>query len=100
MELQYAYVNATMSPRLLNKYQKKDKKLQGKFQANSKANDYSKKLIEGYDLIHLDGKICIPIALQARILAWYHEYLAHPGQTRMEQTIRNLLHWKGLHTDV
>jgi Integrase zinc binding domain len=45
-------------------------------------------------------KIYIPQSLRQRVLSWYHEYLLHPGQTRMEQTIRNTMTWPGLTQDV
>ena len=107
-KLQYAYVKTKdmdleqfpMSPRLLQQQQQKDKKLQSEVKADVKKDKYSHEYVEGYELIHSEGKICVPVALQARILAWYHEYLAHPGQTRMEQTIHNIFHWKGLRKDV
>jgi hypothetical protein len=38
--------------------------------------------------------------LQSRVVAWYHEYLAHPGEKRTEETIRQWFHWAGLCQDV
>jgi Integrase zinc binding domain len=40
--------------------------------------------------------ICVQLALQERIVAWYHEYLAHPGINRTELTIRQLFTWPRL----
>ena len=106
--MEYAYVNKKdieseefpMAPRLLWKHQQQDKALLKRFEADAEKNTYSTEMVEGYDLIHLHGKIYVPVALQARILAWYHEYLAHPGRDRMEQTLRSLFYWKGMSSDV
>ena len=46
------------------------------------------------------NKIMIPKCLTGCILAWYHKYLAHPGQTRMEATIRQTMHWPNIQQDV
>ena len=42
----------------------------------------------------------IPKCLTGRIVAWYHKYLAHPGQTRMEATIRQTMYWPNIRQDV
>ena len=76
-KLEYAYVKTSdmdlekipMAPRLLNKQQQKDKQLQLNFTEDVENKNYTKEYVEGYELIHLDGKICVPLALQARILA-------------------------------
>jgi hypothetical protein len=47
--------------------------------------------IEGYDLLCFKDKIYISQPLRQRIISLYHEYLLHPGQTRIEQTIRNTM---------
>jgi transposase InsO family protein len=88
-----------MSPRLIEKHQKKDKSLNKKV-INDTTKQYSVQPVEGLSLIHHNGKICIPNPLQKRIVAWYHEYLAHPGQTRLEATIRQLYTWPSLRAHV
>ncbi len=45
-------------------------------------------------------KIIIPPALQGRIITWYHEYLAHPGETRLEATLRQLFDWGNMRKHV
>ena len=43
----------------------------------------------------------MPQALQQqRIIAWYHLYLRHPGETRMEATLRKSFYWPSLNKDV
>ena len=39
-------------------------------------------------------------AIQQRIIAWYHLYLRHPGETRMEATLRKSFYWPSLNKDV
>ena len=33
-------------------------------------------------------------------MAWYHHYLAHPGQVRMDETLRQLYYWDNMRADV
>jgi len=87
-----------LNPKLIEREQKKDKTLQ-------KALLYSKKefgtqQLESCELVTYNGKIVVPKKLQGRVIAWYHEYLRHPGQTRMEATLRQTLTWPNLRQDV
>ena len=61
---------------------------------------FGMKTLEGADLLTHDGKICIPDKLQGRVLSWCHECLAHPGETRTEETIRQFFTWPSLSADV
>jgi len=36
----------------------------------------------------MEGKIYVPTRLRKQILTWYHEFLVHPGQKRLELTVR------------
>ena len=42
----------------------------------------------------------MPQGLQSRVVAWYHEYLQHPGEKCTEETIRQWFYWPGLPSDV
>ena len=44
-------------------------------------------MVEKVELIHYKHKIYIRRGLQGHVAAWYHEYLAHPGEKRTEETI-------------
>ena len=68
-----------MSPAVISKEQKKDKKLLKHVEKNK--SRYGKQTIEDAELITQDKKIFVPTALRQRIIAWYHEYLVHPGTT-------------------
>jgi hypothetical protein len=88
-----------MAPAVLYKHQQADTTLKRRMNT-SKEDKFAITNLEGYDLITEDGKIAVPISLQARIVAWYHEYLSHPGQNRTEQTIRQHFTWPKLRQQV
>ena len=75
-----------LSPILIAKYHGLDKTLKQK--CTSKTNDnFSTTKLEGVEVITYQGKIYIRVQLQQLVIAWYHEYLAHPGESRTEATI-------------
>ena len=45
-------------------------------------------LVENESCICHEGKLVIPKPLQRRATMWYHHYLQHPGQTRLEETMK------------
>ena len=53
-------------------------------------------LIENTYVLCKEGKLVIPKTLQHRAVAWYHHYLQHPGHTRLEETSRAVMYWKGM----
>ena len=54
-----------------------------------------------YDIIvNGDDKIVLPPTLQIPAVEWYHQFLCHPGETRMELTLRQYYDWRGLRTQV
>ena len=79
-----------LKPSLIEKCQKKDRKLLQKI----KGEKYGTTQLEGAELITYEGKIVVPHALQGRIVAWYHEYLIHPGSKRLEKPFNK--HFGGL----
>ena len=42
----------------------------------------------------------LPTALQHRAMSWYHHYLQHPGATRLEETLRAAMYWKGMQNTI
>ena len=42
------------------------------------------------------SKIYVPRKLQGRLIAWYHEYLCHPGGDRLAHTLKQVCYWKGM----
>ena len=63
-----------------------------------KAKHFTVQTIEQNDVTLYKGKIYIPKSIAPRTLAWYHEYLCHPGANRTEQTLRCHLYWASLPT--
>ena len=47
-----------------------------------------------------NGKLVIPWSLQHRAVSWYHHYLQHPGNTRLEETLRAAMYWKHMRSTV
>jgi len=74
-----------------------DSVLQKRLETNSQT--YKKSTINGVELIVYKDKIFVPKELRERILAWYHEYLLHPGALRTEQTIKRTMYWSSLAKD-
>jgi hypothetical protein len=83
---------------LIQQEQEKDKTLQQDIQKN--VEKYRKRKLEGADVITHHKLIVIPKSLQKRIVAWYHHYLAHPGMTRLEATLRETMKWPNMRKDV
>jgi len=83
-----------MSPKIIANEQGKDKELQESLGKSPDA--YEKHILEGCELVMHANQIVIPKTLQQRIVEWYHHYLAHPGQTHMEVTLRQLYTWPTL----
>ena len=82
-----------MAPALIAREQKCDKG----FQKRPKDDpNYRTMQLEDQELITFQGKILVPKRLQGRIVAWYHEYLSHPGGTQLYKTINQTLTWKSL----
>ena len=66
-----------------------------------KLNDqYSTQLVENTEILCKDGKMIIPAALQHHAVSWYHHYLQHPGHTRLEETLRAAMYWKGMRNTI
>ena len=72
-----------------------DKQLKRKSMSTTNQN-FSTKTIEGVEVITYQGKIYIPVQLQQRVVAWSREYLAHPGKSQTEATIRQKCTWPNL----
>ena len=70
-------------------------------QAKLKNNpEYMENFLHGeekdYKLVCQNRKIVIPLALQERLVHWYHTTLCHPGNTCTEESIRQHFTWKGM----
>ncbi len=87
-----------LRPELIAKEQKKDRTLMKSFEKNK--DSYVTRKIEDNELIIYNNKIVVPYTLRQKIIAWYHEYLVHPGSTRMEQTLRQTLTWPNMRKDI
>ena len=61
---------------------------------------YKLNLIENTHVLCKNGKIVIPKSLQTRAVKWYHHYLQHPGNTRLEETLKATMYWTNMRTTV
>jgi hypothetical protein len=57
-------------------------------------------LVENKSCICDKGKLIILKPLQRRATIWYHHYLQHPGHTRLEETMKAVIYWKGMRTTI
>jgi hypothetical protein len=58
-------------------------------------------LIEDIKVLRKNGTVMIPTSLcRHRAFSWYHNYLQHPGHSRLEETMRSMMYWKGMHTTI
>ncbi len=82
--------------------QRKDQKLKAYFKINSimPQKDMGIQLIEDTKKLCKNGKVIIPTSLWLRAVSWYHHYHQHPGHSRLEETIRFVMYWKGMHTTI
>ena len=69
-------------------------------QALAAKDKYTMKLIENTKVLCKDDKLVIPAALHHRAVSWYHHYLQHPGNTRLEETLRAAMYWTNMRTTV
>ncbi len=56
--------------------------------------------IKDTEVLCKNGKIMIPTSLWHRAVHWYHHYLQHPGHSRLEETMRSVMYWKGMRTTI
>jgi len=84
-----------MDPKVLYKSQRKDKNLMHKMKTSAKG--FGTTILERQVLVTKEDKIVVPsLELQERIVAWYHQCLCPPGQTRLEANIRQHFVWSGI----
>ena len=78
--------------------QKKDRNLKIYYKRNAKTPEkgMSFQLIEDTKVLCKEDKLVIPASLQHRAVSWYHHYLQHPGHSRLEETLRSVMYWKGM----
>jgi len=84
--------DAQRTDRELKVYFKKD--------ATMPHKDMVIQLIEDTKVLCKNGKVIIPTSLRRRAVKWYHHYLQHPGHTCLEETMRSVMYWKGMHTTI
>ena len=62
---------------------------------------FYKKTIDGHSLLYTgEDLLVIPPSLQVKIMEWYHHFLLHPGASKMVETMKQKLWWKGMSADI
>ncbi len=57
-------------------------------------------LIEDTIKLCKDGKLIISASLQHRTVSWYHHYFQCPSNSRLEETMRSVIYWKGMRNTI
>jgi hypothetical protein len=82
--------------------QHKDQELKVYFKKSAKMpqKDMGLHLIEETKVLCKNGNLIIPTYLRHRAVSWYHHYLQHPGHSHLEEAMRSVMYWKGMHTTI
>jgi hypothetical protein len=82
--------------------QRKDQELKVYFKKNAimPHKDMGIQLIEDTKALRKKGKVMIPSSLRQRAVKWYRHYLQHPGHSRLEETMRSMMYWRGMRTTI
>ena len=83
--------------------QQKDKYIQSKLKTMPHAfqlTDYKHSDKTYHVVTDKDNLIVVPKSLQKKCIEWYHSFLMHPGETRLELTLRQYYTWKGMRNDI
>ena len=89
-----------LSYKLIAQEQQRDNVLQVRLTSTRERDLYQKKTFrhsdKSYELVTRDDKIVIPKSLERTVTEWYHEHLLHPGEKRLELTLRQHFTFIGL----
>jgi hypothetical protein len=81
--------------------QKADSKLKHCFKRNAVLNKgLEVRLVDDTLIVCQDGRMIIPKPFQRHAVLWYHHYLQHPGHTRLEETMKATMYWKGMRSTI
>jgi hypothetical protein len=81
--------------------QKADSKLKHCFKRNAVLDKgLEVRLVDNTYVVCQDGRMMIPKPLQRCTVLWYHHYLQHPGHTRLEETMKATMYWKGMRSTI
>ncbi len=51
-------------------------------------------------MLRKNDKLIIPASLRHRADSWYHHCLQHPGHSRLNETMRFMMYWKGMRNTI
>jgi hypothetical protein len=92
--------NFPLSYKQLANAQGKDRKIQASLKTKAGKEKFMMKTFrhsdKSYELVTKDDKIVIPKSLQRKATEWYRTHLLHPGETRLELTLKQHFTFIGL----
>jgi hypothetical protein len=82
--------------------QRKDQELKVYYKKSPKMSkkDICLQLVEDTKVLCKNGEMIIPASLRHRAVAWYHHNLQYPGHSRLKETMRSAIFWKGMRTTI
>jgi hypothetical protein len=81
--------------------QKTNTKLKHLFKSNTILDKgLELQIIKNESFICNKGWLVIPKPLQRHAVMWYHHYLQHPGHTRLKETMKAAIYWKGMRNTI
>ncbi len=81
--------------------QKADTKLKRFFKSNAVLDKgLELQLIQNKSCICHKGQLVIPKPLQSCAVMWYHHNIQHHGHTRLEETMKAAIYWKGMRNTI
>ncbi len=81
--------------------QKANTKLKHLFKSNAVLDKGPElQIIENESCICNKGWLVIPKPLQRHAVMWYHHYLQHHWHTRLEETMKAAIYWKGMRNTI
>ena len=61
---------------------------------------FTRKEIDGIELIHDNDRVLVPMAARERLINWYHMILVHPGIDKQLNTMRSVFTWPKMKKDI
>ena len=61
---------------------------------------FTRKEIDGIELIHDNDRVLVPMAARERLINWYHMILVHPGIDKQLNTMKSVFTWPKMKNDI
>ena len=61
---------------------------------------FTRKEINGIELIHENDRVLVPMAARERLINWYHMTLVHPGIDKQLNTMKSVFTWPKMKNNI